>query len=187
MAVELHRTRFTVDQYERMGEVGILDEDHRVELIEGEIVDMAAIDARHASAVMRGTRLLSRLFGDRAILNVQNPVRLPDDNEPQPDLALLRIQDHLYETGHPTAADVLLLIEVAHTTLRYDRNVKGPIYARHRIDDYWIVDLTRHALIVLRDPAEGTYHSERVLRRGESIAPLAFPDSPVAVADLLGS
>ena len=186
MAVELRRARFTVDQYELMGQAGILDEDYRVELIEGEIVEMAAIGEAHASTVMRGMKLLERRFGRRALISPQNPLRLPTYSEPQPDMVVLRHRDDFYRSGHPTGPDVLLLIEVADTTLRYDRNTKGPIYARHGIADYWIADLSHDALIVLRDPGSVDYRSEQVLRRGEKVSPLAFPKVEIAVEELLG-
>lgn len=186
MAVELRRARFTVDQYEQMGQAGILDEDYRVELIGGEIVEMAAIGAPHASTVTRGAHLLIGRLGRRAIVGPQNPLRLPDWDEPQPDLLVARYRDDFYRSGHPNAADVLLLIEVSDTTLRYDRNTKGPIYARHSIADYWIVDLSHDALIVLRDPGPSDYRSEQVLRRGESVRPLAFPKVEIAIEELLG-
>jgi Uma2 family endonuclease len=185
MAVELRRARFTVDQYELMGQAGILDEDYRVELIGGEIVEMAAIGAPHASTVKRGRQLLGRRF-PRAIIGVQDPLRLPDDDEPQPDLVVLRHREDFYRSSHPTGGDVLLLIEVADTTLRYDRNTKGPIYSRHGIADYWIVDLSHDALIVLRDPGPTDYRSEQLLRRGEKVSPLAFPRVEIAVEELLG-
>ncbi len=185
MAVELRHWRFTVDQYERMGKVGILGEDDRVELIGGEIVEMAAIGERHAGAVNRGNRVLGRRLGDRAIVAVQNPLRLPRDDEPQPDLVVLRPRDDDYASAHPTGADVLLVVEIADSTFRYDRHVKAPIYARHGIPDYWILHLPRAALVVLRDPTPTGYKTVRILRRGESIAPLAFPDVDFAVDELL--
>lgn len=185
MALDLKHWRFTVDQYERMGKKGILGEDDRVELIGGEIVEMAAIGERHAGGVNAGNMLLVPRLGGRAIVAVQNPLRLPNDDEPQPDLLVLRASDDLYGRRHPTGADVLLLIEVADTTFRYDRRVKGPIYARHGIPDYWIVNLPRDVLIILRDPGPTDYRSEQIFRRGDVVAPLAFPDVEIAVADLL--
>jgi Uma2 family endonuclease len=136
---EVTRRRFTVHDYHRMGEAGILHEDDRVELIEGEIVEMAAIGTRHFSCVNGLTRLLVRGVGDEAIVSVQNPVRLDEHNEPQPDLTVLRVRD--YRESLPVPEDVLLLIEVSDTTLRYDRGVKLPLYARAGIREVCILDL----------------------------------------------
>ena len=138
---QLTRWRFTVHDYHRMGEAGILHEDDRVELIEGELVEMAAIGTRHFSCVNGLTRMLVRGVGDEAIVSVQNPVRLDEHSEPQPDLTVLRMRD--YRESLPVPEDVLLLIEVSDPTLAYDRGVKLPLYARSGIREVWIVDLGR--------------------------------------------
>ena len=127
-APEVVRRRFTVHDYHRMGEAGILHEDDRVELIEGEIVEMAAISTRHFACVNQLNRLLIRGVGDAAIVSIQDPVRLDECTEPQPDLTVLRLRD--YRESLPMPEDVLLLIEVSNTTLAYDRGVKLPLYAR---------------------------------------------------------
>jgi Uma2 family endonuclease len=137
--MEVKRRRFTVYDYHRMGEAGILHEDDRVELIEGELVEMTAIGTRHFSCVNRLNRLLVMTVGDEAIVSVQNPVRLNEYNEPQPDLTMIRPRD--YRESLPIPADVLLLIEVSDTTLAYDRGVKLPLYARAGVREVWIVDL----------------------------------------------
>jgi Uma2 family endonuclease len=144
--MEVKRRRFTVHDYHRMGEAGILHEDDRVELIEGELVEMTAIGTRHFSCVNRLNRLLVMHVGDDAIVSVQNPVRLNEYNEPQPDLTVIRPRDYLESLPKPE--DVLLLIEVSDTTLAYDRGVKLPLYARAGIREVWIVDLLGETQLV---------------------------------------
>jgi len=126
MAAPLVRHRFTVEEYHRMGQAGILSEDDRVELIEGEIVEMAPVGSRHAACVKRLNALLSRRAGGRALVSVQDPIRLGEHSEPQPDLALLKPREDFYAAAHPGPEDVLLVIEVAETSLEYDREVKLP-------------------------------------------------------------
>jgi Uma2 family endonuclease len=183
----LTRRRFTVEEYHRMGEVGILPEDSRVELIAGDIVVREPIGSYHAGAVNRLTRLWTSMLGDRAVVQVQNPVELAkEDTELQPDVALLQPRADFYATSHPVAADVLLLIEVADTSLPRDRRVKVPLYARAGIREVWLVDLPSDRIEVYRDPTASGYGHVRALGRGESVACEAIPDLTVAVADLLG-
>lgn len=186
MVVERTKYLFTVDEYERMGQAGILGEDSRVELIEGEIIRVNPIGGPHAGTVNRLTRLFTRALGDRAVVAVQNPIRLAQRNEPQPDLALLRPRPDFYAGGHPIPSDVFLAIEVADTTLEYDTRVKVPLYARHGIPETWVIDVNRAALLVYLDPNGAGYATTRVLRRGDEIRPSAFPDLLVAVHDILG-
>jgi Uma2 family endonuclease len=180
------RWRFTVDEYYRMAKAGILGEDDRVELIDGELIKMSPIGSRHAAAVSRCNYLFQRAFGDRAIVNVQNPVRLDPYSEPQPDVALLRPQPDFYARAHPGARDVLLIIEVVDTSARYDRLVKLPAYARFGIPEVWLLHLPRGWLEVHRDPSPDGYRQVRRYRRGERVSPLAFPDVAISVDDLLG-
>jgi Uma2 family endonuclease len=186
MAVSLTRRRFTVSEYDRMAEAGILTEDDRVELIDGDIVEMAPIGQRHAGMVNRTTNLFVRSFADDAITAVQNPVRLGEHSEPQPDVALLRHRPDFYASAHPTPADVLLLVEVAETSVASDRQVKIPLYARSGIPEVWLVDLDQGTITVYREPSASGYGTVFTVRRGETLAPLAFPDRPVAAADILG-
>ena len=149
--------RITVDEYYRMAEVGLLAPETRVELIDGVIIDMAPIGSRHAGTVTRLDRLLSRAVGDRAIVRVQQPVRLSRSSEPQPDVSLLRPRRDDYAKAHPGAKDTLLAIEVSETTLRYDRDIKVPLYARHGIPEVWIVDLVGEQIHFFRAPETGKY------------------------------
>jgi len=169
-----------------MAKAGILTEDDRVELIDGEIVEMAPISDRHAGTVNRINTLFVRSFANEAITAVQNPVWLDEHSEPQPDVALLRYRSDFYASAHPTPADVLLLVEVAETTVASDRQVKIPLYARSGIPEVWLVDLDQSTITVYREPSAGGYGTVLTLRRGEQLAPLAFPDRPVAAADILG-
>ena len=170
-----------------MGEARILPEDSRIELIAGDIVVREPIGSYHAGTVNRLNRLWTSMLGDRAVVQVQNPLELAeDDSEVQPDVTLLRPRSDFYASGHPVPADVLLLIEVADTTLGSDRRVKIPLYARAGVREVWLVNLTDDRLEVHRDPMAGRYRHARILQRGESVGPEAFPDLSVAIADLLG-
>ena len=157
----LTRHRITVADYYRMGEAGIFAPNARVELIEGEVIDMAPIGSKHGSAVKRLVALLTAALGPRAIVSVQDPLRLSDLSEPEPDLMLLRPRDDFYAGAHPSAADVLLLIEVADTSARYDREIKLPLYARHGVPEVWIVDLDAHLLRFFRSPVGESYADTR--------------------------
>jgi len=149
-----HRHRYTVEDYERMGAAGILGEDDRVELIEGEIIDMPPIGSPHGGSVNRIAQKLTLAVGDRAIVAVQNPIRLDDFSEPQPDIALLKPREDFYAARHPTPDDVLMLIEVAETSIRYDRDKKLPLYARAGIPEVWLVDIKAGRITRYRDPSD---------------------------------
>ena len=181
---QVTRRRFTVHDYHRMGEAGILHEDDRVELIEGEIVEMAAIGTRHFSCVNGLNRMLVRSVGDEAIVSVQNPVRLNEHTEPQPDLTVIRERD--YRESLPIPEDVLLLIEVSDTTLRYDRGVKLPLYARAGIREVWIVDLSGETIERHTDPSGHSYRRTERAQRGDRIACSTLPDLTLTVDDVLG-
>lgn len=185
VAIEVERRLFTVDEYHRLIETGIFHEDERIELINGELVRMAPIGHEHAGQVKRLNRTLSRTFGDRVIVSVQDPVTLPDFAEPQPDIVLLRPRDDDYSRSNPTAADVLLLIEVADSSLAYDQQVKGLMYAQAGIADYWILNLVDSQLLVYRELSPTGYASVQTLSRGDSVTLLAFPELTVQVSDLL--
>jgi len=158
--------RLTVQEYHRMGEVGIFGEDDRVELIEGELIDMTPIGSAHAGKVNRLQAVLSRTLRDRAIVSVQNPVILGTESEPQPDVMVLKTREDFYESSHPRPQDVLLLIEVADTTDRYDRAVKVPLYARHGIPEVWLLDLQEERLEVYHGPEGGEYRHVDFYRTG---------------------
>ncbi len=181
---QVTRRRFTVHEYHRMGEVGILHEDDRVELIEGELIEMASIGTRHFTCVNALTRLFVRGVGDEAIVSVQNPVRLNESNEPQPDLTVIRNRD--YRESLPGPKDVLLLIEVSDTTLAYDRNVKLPLYARAGIREVWIVDLAGGIVERYTGPTPNGYRHTEQARRGASLVPEALPGLALPADAVLG-
>ena len=177
--------RFTVSDYHRMAEAGILGEDSRVELIKGQIVDMAPIGAPHLGMVNRLNRLLSAPLADRAVISVQNPVRLDDGSEPEPDVAVLKPRADDYETATPRPSDVLLVIEVADSTLRQDRDVKVPLYAESGIMECWLVDLAGRAVEVHRRPTGGHYAEVRRVGLGGTLDIAALPGATLAVSGLL--
>jgi len=185
MALEIAKHVFTVTDFERMAETGILSENDRVELIEGEIIEMSPIGKRHAACVDRFVRLLSRL-DDRVILRVQGPIQLDDYSEPQPDLALLRPRDDFYSGSLPRPADVLLVIEVADTTLQYDRFMKLPAYARAGIPEAWLANLPADRIEMYAEPVDGAYTVTKHATRGEVIQSSSIDELRLSVDDILG-
>jgi Uma2 family endonuclease len=177
--------RFSVKDYYRMAETGVLRPDARVELVDGRIIDMSPIGPLHGGVVNRLNRFFHRHSKDRWLQAVQNPVHLEDHSEPQPDLMLLRPAADDYESGHPEAKDVFLLIEVSDSTLETDRGVKLPAYAHAGITEVWIVNLLNGTLEVYREPRYGGYAKTQILHDGESAAPALFPDAVIEVAKLL--
>ena len=158
---ELYRRhRLSVEDYHRMGEAGIFAPDARVELIDGEIIDKAPIGKRHMGKVDRLNRLLVQGVGERGIVRVQGSIRLSDFSEPEPDLVLLKPRDDFYESVAAETGDVLLLIEVASSSLRYDTSVKLPLYAERGVPEVWIVDVEGRRLRRHADPHEGRWRFE---------------------------
>ena len=181
--VGVRRRRFTVEDYHRMGEAGILTEDDRVELIEGTIVELSPIRDPHARAVNHLTEfLVVRLAGGDVTVSVQNPIRLSGDTEPQPDLAVLRGRDR----GLAEAADVLLVIEVADTSRRYDRNVKLPLYAAAGIPEAWLVDLGADTVERYSQPAQGQYRTKQTFERGQTVVAGAVTGLSLDVEAIFG-
>lgn len=184
MALHQTRRRFTVAEYHQMARAGILGEDDRVELIEGEILEMTPIGDQHARCVRRLIQRFNRAFGDEALVDVQNPVRLSLDTEPQPDVTLLRYRPDFYPS-HPTPQDIFLLVEVADTSADADRRHQTPLYARHGVPEVWLVDLEQQTVTLYQDPTPSGYRAVRVLRPGETLALAAFRDREIAVSDIL--
>lgn len=177
---------FNVDEYHQMAKAGILAEDDRVELIEGEVVQMAPVGVKHAGCVRSLTNLLIRLLGEKAVVDSQNPLVLTERTEPQPDVVVLRPRDDLYRKVAIKPEDVLLLIEVADSSLPYDRDVKMPLYARSGIPEMWLIDLQSEEIEVLRQPTQKGFQQSRRLKRGQDLSILAFPDLKLTVELLLG-
>ncbi len=186
MAIQHVHYRFTRDEYHRMAKVGIFHEGPRVELIEGEILEMSPFGGRHKASIDRSNLLFVRTFGDVAIVRVQSSIVLGERSEPEPDLVLLRPRDDFYVNNDETPEDVLLVLEVADSSEAYDRLTKAPMYARYGIIELWIANLNRDQIIVYRDPTPTGYATTRIARCGESLSPLAFPDLTIAVEAILG-
>ncbi len=168
--------RFSVDEYHRMADAGILRERRGVELLRGEIIEMSPNNPPHAATVaLLDDRCHLALTG-RAVVRCQLPIALDDWSEPEPDIALLRWRDDFYSVRHPMPEDVLLLMEVADSSLAYDRDIKAVDYAGAGIPEYWLWDLVHRLLLVHRDPTPNGYRQLLVLRGDDEVSPLAFPD-----------
>ncbi len=178
--------RFTVEDYHRLGEVGILSEDERVELIEGEVVDMTPAGRRHSGCVKRIVGFFRTRLVEETVLSVQDPLYLQGDMEPQPDVMLLRPREDYYADGHPTASDVLLLIEVSDSSAGYDRMEKADLYAAHGVPEYWLVDLNKQAVLVHTSPSPLGYRSVGTQRREDTWTSTMLPALSVRGQDLLG-
>lgn len=169
-----------------MAEAGILSEDDRVELIEGEIVEISPIGSHHAACVKRLNSLLTSHMGNVAIVSVQDPIRLDDYSEPEPDIALLRRRDDFYAGAHPSPADVLLVVEVADSSVEYDRSVKVPLYARAGIAEVWLIDLAQDAIEIYVQPVNGKYQTSQHAGRGETIVSQTIANLSLGVDAILG-
>jgi len=178
------RHRITVDEYHRMAEVGLLAPDARVELIEGEIIDMAPIGREHSSIVDQLNRLFVRAVGDDAIVRVQGSVRLSNMSEPEPDVVLLKPRSDFYRNEFALAADTLLVIEVSDSTLRYDRDVKVPFYARHGVPEVWIVDVPNDQLLVYGSPSDGAYSRQTSVAQPGTMPMTALPGVAVDLSSV---
>ncbi len=175
----------SVQDYRRMVEAGILAADERVELIEGQLYLMAAGGTANSAAVTRIDRVLSQRLAGRALLRFQDPVQLSDFSQPEPDMAIVRIDPLDHEDHHPTPAEIFWLIEVADSTLRRDRDLKVPVYGRSGVQEYWILDVQERRLYVFREPCGAGYGKEEVLSEQDAIAPLSFPDCVIPVSEFL--
>ena len=186
VGTDVQRHLFNVDEYYRLAEAGILAPDARVELIDGEIVEMSAIGSRHAACVDRLNVLLHDRLHGRSILRVQGPVRLNLFSEPLPDVAVLKPRPDFYASAHPGPADVLLVVEVADSSLKYDRDIKASLYSRAGIAEMWLVDLEGQVIHVFTQPSDAGYQRSATCRRGERVPTLALGPSELLVDDILG-
>jgi Uma2 family endonuclease len=185
MQVETTKKLFTVDEYYRMAEAGILKPEDRVELIDGEIIEMSPIGHRHFGAMNRAMRVFSSAFGNRVQVSVQGPLRLNDRTEPEPDVVLLKPRADDYSSKFPTADDAFLVLEIADTSLSYDRKVKVPRYAAAGVPEVWIENLKDDVLLVYRNPVGAAYSTSLVLSRGESVSLMTLPDVVFLIENLL--
>jgi Uma2 family endonuclease len=186
MSVQIARRHFNVTEYYRMAAAGVFTEDDRVELIEGEIIEMNPIGSRHAACVGRLTKIFERSAGDRVIVWVQNPVQIGDYSEPLPDVALLKPRDDFYAQAKPQPTDVLLIIEVSDSSVEYDRDIKLPLYARAGIPEMWLVNLPQETIEIYSQPLAEKYQEIRVVKRGESLTPKSLPPLTIDADVILG-
>ncbi|MBH8554599.1 Uma2 family endonuclease [Nostocaceae cyanobacterium CENA357] len=176
---------WTVEEYHRMAEAGIFSAEERVELLEGKIIWMIAKGTAHRSAVGRTDRLLQNSLRNRALICVQDPVNLNEWSEPEPDIAVVKVDPLDYADHHPTPTEVYLIIEVADSSLKLDCETKGKVYSKAGIVDYWVLDVVSRQLYVFREPTQDGYHSQIVLKEDATISPLEFPDLQIVVLEML--
>lgn len=186
MSAQLEPRRFNVTEYYQMAEAGILTPDDRVELISGEIIKMSPIGSPHAACVSRLTRLFHKMIGNEAIVSTQNPVRLDNFSEPVPDIALLKPRKDYYAARHPLPADVLLIIEVADTSLLKDRNIKVPLYASAGIPEIWLVNIPKEIIEVYCDLQNGKYCKCQKFKSGDVVSSPTFKGLSLKVNEILG-
>ena len=185
MSVQTMRLRFTVDDYYRMIDFGMLKDVEKAEIIEGELIKQMPIGKRHAACVKKLDELLRDELGKSVTYSVQDPVWLDEFNEPQPDVALLKRRDDFYSGKKPSAEDVLLLIEVSDSTLDYDRNRKIPLYAKHEIPEVWLINLINRTIEIHFQPRDYSYNIVKVLRRGEQVKSEILPNLSLMVDKIL--
>lgn len=179
------RHRLSVQDYHLMGDTGILSPDTKVELINGEIIDMTPIGSRHAGTLNRLIKIITEATGETAILSVQNPIILGDYSEPEPDIALLRPREDFYTAAHPRAEEILLIIEISESSARYDREIKLPIYARHGIPEVWLVDIEHQKILFFGAPREGRYKNISSSKQLNQVSPAELPDVSLDLTVLL--
>lgn len=176
MTAQLLTHKFTTQQYQLMHEAGVFAQDERLELIDGEIKKMSPIGRKHAACVNRLVTLFTKKLGDLIILSVQNPISLADNSEPQPDLAILKLRDDFYEESLPTPSDILLIIEVADSTIAYDLEVKAPLYASVGIPEMWLFDVNKKAIEGYSQPSAPGYKQLNRYEKNDKLSILAFPE-----------
>ncbi len=186
MPVNTLKKPLTVEEFEELGKSGIYHEDDRVELIEGEIIEMTPIGRTHAGCVLFLNQFFTQHLGNQVFVNVQNPLVLGDYSEPQPDIVLLKPREDYYRGKLPEPDDVLLVVEVADSSLQFDQKRKVPLYAKHEIPELWIVNLAERCLEVYRQPNEDEYGERFQADSGQTITPLAIPELICPVSEVLG-
>lgn len=186
MSAQLARKLFTTNEYRMMFDAGVLDEDSRVELLDGEIIEMSPIGPRHASCVDRLTLLLIQALAGQAIVRVQNPIHLGEFSEPQPDLTIARARSDYYARSLPVTADILIAIEVADTSVEKDRGAKIPAYARAGLQEAWLVDLLNDRVEIYSQPLNGIYQEVRIVQRGQDLVSKTIPQLILQADDIIG-
>ena len=177
--------KWTVKEYHKLAEIGIFNPEERLELIEGNIIKISAKGTLHAAATRRTANLLHNLLGNQAAVYNKSPIALDDNSEPEPDIAAVRIDPFDYATHHPTPSEVYLIIEVADSSITFDREIKAKAYARSGIADYWVLNVGDRQLHVFREPTENGYQSEVILGETASISPIEFPAFNIAIQAML--
>ena len=185
MELAPQKHKVSVSEWHKMGEYNIFPPEARMELIKGDIIDMAPIGRSHASCVRHLIKLFSERIGKAALLDVQNPILLGNLSEPEPDLVLLRPASHFYREKHPTAKDVFLLIEVSDTTVKHDREEKMPLYAADGIVESWLIDLNELQVEVYLNPTANGYANKRILGSDDILIPKQLPHIEIPVSDIL--
>ena len=186
MSVKLKRRKFTVKEYDLMVEAGILKNDDKVELIAGEIIQIAHKGLSHASCLRRLDRIFNKLLYSQVIVDTQIPIQLNDESEPEPDLILLKLRDDFYEEKHPQPEDIFLLVEVADSTIKYDREIKIPLYAENGIYEVWLIDINQQLVEVYRQAKGNSYLDVQQFFRGDILTIEAFDGINLTVEQILG-
>ena len=187
MAVQLLRQLFTVDQYYKMQDAGVFTGNERVELIKGEIIKMSPMGIRHSACVKCLAELFILRLAQTVTVGIQDSVRLNNTSEPQPDISLLQRRSDFYRTQQPQPENVFLLIEVSDTTIKYDREIKVPLYAENNIVEVWLVNLNETCLEVYRQPKGNGYENVQTFKKGETVTIQAFPNVSFNVDEILGN
>ncbi len=177
--------KWTVKEYHKLGEMGFFHPEERVELLSGNIITITAKGTANTSATRRTANVLRDILGNQVDVYYKSPIALDDNSEPEPDIAVVRIDPFDYATHHPTPSEVYLIIEVADSSLTFDREIKAKAYARSGITDYWVLNVNERQLHVFREPAENGYQSELILGEYRSISPLQFPAVNIAIQAML--
>lgn len=185
MQTAIQKHLFSISDYDRMAERGLFNEDSRIELIEGEFFDMAPIGSRHASIVSFLASALIKQLSDRAIVRIQDPVRLGDFSVPQPDLVAVEPKTDFYRTRHPEANEILLLIEVSDSTANYDLNTKIPLYAKYAIPECWLIDIDKKTVTRFTEPLENSYKMQHIYHADESVQSIQFDCLSINLGSLL--
>jgi len=186
MPTDVIKKLFTVRDFHRMVDAGILSEHDRVELIRGEVVTMSPIGPPHAALVDRANRSFGRAVGDKAIVRVQSNVELDEYSEPEPDIVLMRPKDDFYYSALPLPGDIFLIVEVSDSSIRYDRGLKAELYAEKGIPEYWVVDVKARRVFAYSDPQGMEYRVVREFGAGDAVAPQLLTDCVVPIVSLLG-
>lgn len=184
MTIQLDQRLLTVEEFNRMAEVGILGEDDRVELLNGQLINMSPSGSKHAACVEKITEALRQLLKGKAMVRSQNPIELGLYSEPEPDIAIVQTKENYYADGHPISEEIFFLIEVSDSSLEKDRQVKLEIYARAKIREYWIVNLAEQKIEVYAKPIEDHYHNQHIYRLNDDI-PIRHFDKKLPVIALI--